>query len=250
MLAALLLKRGKGFTASRLAPALLLQVKTVLDNLDGQLARATGQTSETGRYLDSEMDVVVNAALLTALLGPKRGMAANLLLSFILTVEFLWEREHREARGEVFRAAPVQTNDPPRLLAALKGAYTLYFLPQEWLLGGLFRGRLRRTLGERPGQAELEAWTPLLLNRVTANLGLSTQLLALGACILIGRPRVYASSLPVQAGVLLALAGVARGPVQGSLSAMGAEAAFLVLTRTLVIQHSVRFPGASTILPA
>ena len=36
---------------------------------------------------------------------------------------------------------------PARLLAALKGAYNLYFLPQERLLGGLFRWRLRRTLG-------------------------------------------------------------------------------------------------------
>ena len=30
---------------------------TLLDNLDGQLARATGQTTETGRYLDTEGDL-------------------------------------------------------------------------------------------------------------------------------------------------------------------------------------------------
>ncbi|ULH15137.1 CDP-alcohol phosphatidyltransferase family protein [Deinococcus sp. KNUC1210] len=205
VLAAVLLKRDGSWLTSRLTPALLLQVKTVLDNLDGQLARATGQTSEVGRYLDSEMDVVVNVALLTALLGGKQGVAANLLLSFILTVDFLWEREYREARGEVFRAAPAQANDSPQLLAALKSAYTLYFVPQERLLGGLFRSRLRKLAGDSPAQPDLEAWTPLLLNRVAVNLGLSTQLLALGTCILLGRPRLYPATLPVQALSLLAL---------------------------------------------
>jgi hypothetical protein len=47
--------------------ALLLQLKTVLDNADGQLARATGRTSALGRYLDTEADFVVNVALFAAL---------------------------------------------------------------------------------------------------------------------------------------------------------------------------------------
>jgi archaetidylinositol phosphate synthase len=51
----------------------------------------------------------------------------------------------------------------------------------------------------------LVTYTPRLLNVVTANMGLSTQLLALGLCVLAGTPRLYAASLPVQAGVLAGL---------------------------------------------
>ena len=55
---------GRG---SLLAAALLVQLKTLLDNADGQLARLTGRTSAFGRYLDSEVDLLVNAALFAAL---------------------------------------------------------------------------------------------------------------------------------------------------------------------------------------
>src|SRR5437868_3137236 len=47
--------------------AILLQVKTLLDNADGQLARAAGRESVFGRYLDSESDLLVDAALFAAL---------------------------------------------------------------------------------------------------------------------------------------------------------------------------------------
>ena len=54
---------GRG---SLLVAALLVQLKTLLDNADGQLARLTGRTSAFGRYLDSEVDLLVNAALFAA----------------------------------------------------------------------------------------------------------------------------------------------------------------------------------------
>ncbi len=47
--------------------ALLLQLKTVLDNADGQLARRSGRTSALGRYLDTEADLLVNVVLFAAL---------------------------------------------------------------------------------------------------------------------------------------------------------------------------------------
>ena len=122
-----------------------------------------------------------------------------------MTVEYLWERDYRLARGEEFRPAAVLSGDHPALLAALNGFYAAYFVPQEKLLGRLFQSRLRAVTGSTPTPADLLAYTPQLLNVVTANLGLSTQLLALGACILAGRPRLYAASLPVQAAALLAL---------------------------------------------
>lgn len=205
LLAAWQLAHGRTFLSARLSPALLLQLKTVLDGLDGQLARATGQTSETGRYLDTEMDVVVNAALLVALLGRRKGAAATLLLSLILSTDYLWERDYRQARGELFREAPAEAGDRPLLLAALKTAYRLYFAPQERLLGAVFGARLRRVTGGEPGAADRVAYTPLLTGQVASNLGLSTQLLALGAALLLGRPGLYTASLPLQAGALAAL---------------------------------------------
>ena len=47
--------------------AVLLQVKTVLDGADGQLARALDRVTVLGRYLDSESDLLVDAALFAAL---------------------------------------------------------------------------------------------------------------------------------------------------------------------------------------
>jgi phosphatidylglycerophosphate synthase len=187
----------------RLEPAVLLQLKTVLDGLDGQLARATGRTTETGRYLDTEMDLVVDAALNVAIEGLPVGLALTVLQSVILTVDYLWEREYRVARGEVFRDPPAHAGDDPRVLAALRAVYAAYFLPQERVLGGVFEARLRQVAGSCPSEAQRRAYTPLPAITVSANLGLSTQLLALGLAVLAGRPTLYTRSLAVQAAVLL-----------------------------------------------
>jgi hypothetical protein len=185
----------------RLAPALLLQIKTVLDNADGQLARATGRTTATGRYLDTEMDTVLNAALLFAV-DRRLGIPALAVLSLILTADFLLERDYREARGEVFREPPALQDDDPRLLAALEGAYRLWFVPQERLLTALFEARLRAVGG---ADADRVAYTPRLATHVVANMGLSTQLAVLGALVALGRPRAYLGVLAAQAGVLVGL---------------------------------------------
>lgn len=55
-----------------LAAALLLQIKTILDNADGQLARLRGEVSELGRYLDTELDLLGNLFLFMAL-GARTG---------------------------------------------------------------------------------------------------------------------------------------------------------------------------------
>lgn len=212
VLAGVLLRRGH-----RLTPAALLQAKTLLDNLDGQLARATGQTTETGRYLDSEMDVVVNAAVLVGLAG-RWGLPLTLLQSLILSVDYLWERDHRAARGAVFRQPPAQAGDHPQVLAALKLVYALYFTPQERLLGALFERRLRAVTGRTPTPAERRAYTPRAINRVAVNLGLSTQLLALGVCLLLRRPRVYLWSLPAQAALLVGVQVWREGQVRHAVS--------------------------------
>jgi phosphatidylglycerophosphate synthase len=87
-----------------LLAALLVQLKTVLDNADGQLARAAGRVSVLGRYLDSESDLLVNAALFVAL-GHVTGRwwlaaASFVVLTCVLSVDFNLERLYRRERGE------------------------------------------------------------------------------------------------------------------------------------------------------
>lgn len=198
LLAAWQLRRGQV-----LAPALLLQVKTVLDNLDGQLARATNQTTLTGRYLDSELDVLGNLALLSALHGPLLGAGATGLLSLILSTDYLWEREYRKARGETFRTPAAQINDHPMVLAVLEAVYSLYFVPQEQVLGRLFETRLKARTRKPPNDKDRQAYNPLAALSLSANLGLSSQLTLFGLLIALKRPHWYAPSLLLQAGALM-----------------------------------------------
>src|SRR5471032_796480 len=81
-----------------LLAAILLQAKTVLDNADGQLARLSGRVTAFGRYLDSESDLVVNAAIFVALgtrIGPWLALAGFVMLTFVLSVNFNIERLYR-----------------------------------------------------------------------------------------------------------------------------------------------------------
>ena len=94
----------------------LLQLKTLLDGADGQLARASGRVTVLGRYLDSESDLLVDAFLFAAL-GHVTGLwvlavvaffVLALVLSFDFGLELAWRRElgvaPREARPRGFRA--------------------------------------------------------------------------------------------------------------------------------------------------
>ena len=84
--------------------ALLLQVKTLLDNADGGLARATGRVTLVGRYLDTLADLVVNAAVFAALAvvtgEPLLALAAFVALTLVLAVDYNATELYREARGE------------------------------------------------------------------------------------------------------------------------------------------------------
>src|SRR6266567_3593820 len=92
---------GRG---SLLAAALLVQLKTLLDNADGQLARLTGRTSAFGRYLDSEVDLLVNAALFAALAWttarPALALAGFLALTSVLSLNFNVGRLSRPGAAE------------------------------------------------------------------------------------------------------------------------------------------------------
>ncbi|RTI07705.1 CDP-alcohol phosphatidyltransferase, partial [Thermus scotoductus] len=98
LLAAWLLYRGEDLWA-----ALLLQLKTVLDNADGQLARLRGEVSALGRYLDTEMDFLGNLALFVALAlrtgEGEKALLAFLVFTLVQSFDFNLERLYREARG-------------------------------------------------------------------------------------------------------------------------------------------------------
>ena len=175
---------GRG---SLLAAALLLQLKTLLDNADGQLARLTGRTSAFGRYLDSEVDLLVNAALFAGLgwtTGrPALALAGFLALTSVLSLNFNAERLARRAVAE--------PEAEGRATALLRRFYGVIYAPQDRLAEALV------------------ALRPALTSSVSvsglANLGMSTQLAAFGLLMALGHPLAFAW-LAVAQVALIALA--------------------------------------------
>lgn len=161
-----------------LLAALLLQLKTVLDNADGQLARLSNRVSAFGRYLDSESDLLVDAALFAALgllVGPLLALLGFVSLTLVLSVNFNLERLYRAAHGG---EAPAPSEPEDRKTRVVQALYRVLYEPQDRLLGALAR--------RRPA-----AWHEPLGVQVLANLGLSTQLAAFGVCLALGRPVAY-----------------------------------------------------------
>ena len=162
---------GRG---SLLAAALLVQLKTLLDNADGQLARLSGRISAFGRYLDSEVDLLVNAGLFAALAWrtaqPALALAAFLALTSVLSLNFNVERLSRTA------TATPEAEGPGTAL--LRRIYELVYAPQDRLAEALVA---RRPALTRPTAVSL-----------LANLGMSTQLAAFGLLIALGHPLAFA----------------------------------------------------------
>jgi archaetidylinositol phosphate synthase len=145
--------------------ALLVQAKTVFDNADGQLARLTGRVTAFGRYLDSECDLLVDAALFAGL-GWYTGRPFVAALGFValtavLSVNFNIERLARG--GAVGWDASV-----------LGRLYGLVYGWQDRLAERFLRGR-----------------HDLFTVGALAQLGMSSQLAAFGLCIAVGSPLVY-----------------------------------------------------------
>lgn len=162
---------GRG---SLVAAALLVQLKTLLDNADGQLARLTGRTSAFGRYLDSEVDLLVNAALFAGLAWftrePAVALAGFVALTSILSLNFNVERLARRAIAE--------PNAEGRATAFLRRIYAVLYTPQDRLAEAL--------VARRPSLTSSSAVSLL------ANLGMSTQLAAFGLLTALGHPLAFA----------------------------------------------------------
>ena len=179
--------------------AALVLAKTVLDNADGQLARLSGRVSEVGRYLDTELDAIVNVALFAALAHvtgrPWLALVGLASLTIVLSVDYNLEYLYRRERGEETRDAPREHDRGSRTLAALRRTYELVFGPQDRLLRRLSDRRLERVLAgcldsQRRARARL-AYNDRLVIAVVANYGLSTQLLTLAVCLIADVPEAY-----------------------------------------------------------
>jgi hypothetical protein len=171
---------------SLLWAALLLQVKTVLDGADGQLARASGKVTVLGRFLDSVSDLLVDAALFAAL-GHVTGQPvlagiAFFVLALVLSTDFGWEILYRRERGEAREARPEATG----LAGVLGRVYDVVYAPQDRLVEWLVERRLRGA----PPAARL-AYHDRATLHVLANYGLSTQLAVLGLCLALGHSAAY-----------------------------------------------------------
>jgi archaetidylinositol phosphate synthase len=177
---------GRG---SLLAAALLVQLKTLLDNADGQLARLTGRISDFGRYLDSEVDLLVNAGLFAAL-GWRAGQAPLVLAGFLALTSVLSLNFNAE---RLSRAAVAEPEAGGRATALLRRGYGLVYAPQDRLAESI--------VVRRPVLAGTTAVSLL------ANVGMSTQLAAFGLLMAFGHPLAFAwlalAELAVIALVLL-----------------------------------------------
>jgi phosphatidylglycerophosphate synthase len=155
--------------------ALLVQLKTVLDNADGQLARLTGRVTAFGRYLDSECDLLVNAALFAAL-GSVWAIPGFVLLTLILSVNFNVER--------LSRGGVAAWDSSP-----LGRVYGVAYGWQDRLADRVLGGRV------------IQSWQVTAL----ANAGMSTQLAAFGLCMAVGRPLVFVWLLAAEALAIVTL---------------------------------------------
>ena len=172
---------GRG---SLVAAALLVQAKTVLDNADGQLARLTGRTSAFGRYLDSEVDLLVNGALFAAAGwradAPPLALAGFLALTTILSVNFNAERLSRTATAEPGGGGAAT--------ALLRRLYAVVYAPQDRLAEWM--------VARRPALAARRSVFLL------ANLGMSTQLAVFGVFLALGHPLAFAWLTLAEVGLL------------------------------------------------
>ena len=171
-----------------IAAAFLLMLKTVLDNADGQLARASGRVSALGRYLDSESDLLVNAALFAAL-GYRTGQpllaaTAFVVLTLVLSVNFNLRRLYLSERGEAAEAMPPAEG----VGAVLRKVYDAVYAPQDRLVEAFVRWRLRRL---QAGSAARLAYHDRATIGLLHNFGLSGQMSALALCLAFGRPHLY-----------------------------------------------------------
>ena len=211
-MAALLIVRGiNGSVNHFIYAAILLQLKTLLDNMDGGLARATGQITQMGRYFDTGMDFLVNIALFTALSlygSPLLSLVAFSLLTLILSFDYNAERLYKMARSPLDNQATLPIGAPRLLFQGFKTLYRFLLAPQDNLIARfdhwLF-SRVANTNYEAAPRSQTLAWSDLFSTASLVNLGLSSQMFLLGVFLLVGKPFWYVYSIFFQALYVVAV---------------------------------------------
>ena len=177
----------------------LINLKIVLDNLDGQYSRIKKMESELGRYLDTIMDFWGNFTLFLAI-GIKYNNSILAILAFflftiILSYDFNLEYLYRNIRNEQFR--PNIKDNPNFILNFLKGMYYFFLNPQDkfiryienkafqFFFSLIKKYKLKSYINDFYIENKLKElfWHKNYLH-ITANMGLSTQLFILSLMIL------------------------------------------------------------------
>jgi hypothetical protein len=143
-----------------LLAAALVVVKTVLDGADGALARASCRITAFGRYLDSDCDLLVNAALFAAI-GYATGRPLLALTGFVVSTSVL-------SLNFNLRRLYCGTEAMPEGGGLARRFYEVVYAPQD---------RLADRIVRRPPR--------LSTLRVFHNLGLATQHTALALTLIL-----------------------------------------------------------------
>ncbi len=195
-LAAALLYAQGTYAAAALAGVLLL-VKSTLDAVDGSLARARSRPSRVGRFLDSILDFVINAAVYLGIVWPwfgATGEAGPLLLAGAALLSATWQGtafnyyyvKYRLLTGGDTTSRLDESAeggmpwDDRRALRLLRGLYAAIYGWQDRLMAWLDR---RIT----PGQPASAYTDRRFLTAVTA-MGLGTQLAVIALFSWLGSP--------------------------------------------------------------
>jgi phosphatidylglycerophosphate synthase len=181
--------------------ALLLVIKMLLDNVDGGVARATGQVTRTGRYLDSILDTLANLALFAALAlhgpgawaWPLAALAAAILM-LVLSLDYNLEQRYQALRTSAAAEDDTPIGAPLAVYRVVRGLYDAVLAPQDRWIARADETAFRRLAGTPAALAPLDvrlAWSDLFSTITLVNLGLSTQLLVLALCLVLGVPFAY-----------------------------------------------------------
>ena len=190
----------------------LLLLRMLLDNVDGAVARSSGQVTLAGRYFDTAVDLTGNAALFLALglIGPPLLAAlAFLLLTYLLSMDYNLERLYLKPRqGSDSEQQPAPEPGPQWILRPTQRLYRSVLAPQDRFIERLEQRRFRRLSGQPADSAPLDwqlAWFDRFSTASLVNLGLSTQSLLLILLILAGQPGLYPLLVVLQALLVLVL---------------------------------------------
>jgi phosphatidylglycerophosphate synthase len=198
-----------GAYAALIAASLLIQMKSILDAVDGQLARARNSPSRVGRFFDSAADFIVGFFLIMAcaflanggsgeysflLPGIAAFLSSEIQNSYWVYYNILHRSTvlgKRESVVEESHASVVYPydRDKLRLLAFLKGFYRVAYGWQDRFIERL--DRVSRLLAGVPGEALGRWYTDVRFLRAGGLLGLGTHLLVMSITLVLGRPSFY-----------------------------------------------------------